>query len=235
MTDVFDLIRERQPALETMPFCTALLENKFDRQKILCAEIVELYRALNTRQKIQDMYKSKLQSGSTKNQITTNDVSRMEEIIDDEGETDEHIDHLDMRFKLFAGTPVSRQSSIRYNEDLESINNEWVAVCEESSLFSLMAVTAAIEEWYAPVSRFFEDEYRKRGFTEEELELFICHQEADVDHSEVQFVILSNNSDKIDLDEVDKMLVRTFKTSVGYDKMKLRFALSDQPLESYIE
>ena len=32
----------------------------------------------------------------------------MTEVIDDEGETHDHIDHLDMRFKLFTGTDIKR-------------------------------------------------------------------------------------------------------------------------------
>ena len=34
----------------------------------------------------------------------------MTEVIDDEGETHDHIDHLDMRFKLFVGTDIKEES-----------------------------------------------------------------------------------------------------------------------------
>ncbi|MDD9916018.1 MAG: hypothetical protein OXT01_15305 [Rhodospirillaceae bacterium] len=107
-----------------------------------------------------------------------------------------------------------------------------MAVCRESDLFSLMAVTCGIEDWYAPMSEFFEDEYRKRGFNDDELELFIAHKSADVEHSEEQFRILERNEDRIDLDKVRAMLERTFKTSRGYDRMKRVLAESDQPLEA---
>lgn len=224
MSPIADRLRSHYPTIDQMPFCAALRDGRFERADILKAEIVELYRAINTRDRIQNIYKAKLTEATMAGIITRENQEHMFEVIDDEGETDEHIDHLDMRYKLFVGTPVSRTSKLRPNEELEAINNEWMRICEECDLFILMAVTAAIEDWYAPLSAFFEDQYRKRGFTEEELELFIVHKDADVDHSQTQFDILEANREHIDLDRMSTMIDRTFATSRGYDRMKLVFA-----------
>jgi hypothetical protein len=230
MGSVHDVIRRHYPTIDQMPFCAALRDGRFGRADILRAEIVELYRALNTRGRIQDIYKTKLREEAEAQRITPENLEHMIDIIDDEGETEEHIDHLDMRFKLFVGTPVSRASKLRHHDELESINNEWMRVCAESDLFTLMAVTAAIEDWYAPLSAFFEDEYRKRGFSEDELELFIVHKDADVTHSTTQFDILEKNSAHIDLARMAAMIDRTFATSRGYDRVKLEFAEGRQSL-----
>jgi len=228
------VIQSQYPTIEEMPFCAALRDGRFGRNEILRAEIVELYRALNTRERIQSAYKRKLTGAVDEGAITGGDQNTMVEIINDEGETDEHIDHLDMRFKLFVGTPVSRQSSFRRNDDLEAINTEWMNICDESSLFELMALTAGIEDWYAPLSAFFEQEYRKRGFSDEELELFIVHKEADVDHSDAQFDILERNRAKFDEAKIAGMVKRTFKTSRGYDTVKLKLAETDFELEDLL-
>jgi len=124
MTTVKEVIRAQFPTIDEMPFCAALRDGKFERAAILRAEIVELYRALYTRHSIQDSYKEKLQEALQAGIIETKDVDTMEEVIDDEGETEDHIDHLDMRFKLFVGTPVSRATDMRHNEKLEAINQE---------------------------------------------------------------------------------------------------------------
>jgi hypothetical protein len=218
-----------------MEFCAGLRDGKYDRADILRAEIVELYRALNTRGIIQELYKEKLREANEKGIILNEELSTMEEVIDDEGETDDHIDHLDMRFKLFVGTAVDRSTEPVFNDELEAINNEWMAICKKADLFTLMAVTSGIEDWYAPMSKFFEDEYRKRGFTDEELELFIAHQDADVEHSQAQFDILERNISRVDLDNVKVMLKRTFDTSRAYDRMKRVLAESDHDLEHLVK
>lgn len=228
------LIQGYYPTIDEMPFCAALRDGRFGREEILRAEIVELYRALNTRHRIQDAYKRKLRQALDRGHIAEADLATMEDVIDDEGETEEHIDHLDMRFKLFTGTAISRKSKLRHDDELEAINNEWMEICEQSNLFAVMALTAGIEDWYAPLSAFFEEEYRKRGFSDEELELFIVHKDADVDHSNAQFDILDRNKAIIDSDYVAKMVQRTFKTSRGYDAVKLRLAETDCRLEDLI-
>ena len=159
----------------------------------------------------------------------------MTEVIDDEGETEEHIDHLDMRFKLFNGTEIKRGYFPKFNDELQKINDEWMSICKESDLFTLMSCTAAIEGWYPNISIFFEKEYSKRGFNKDELEIFIAHQDADVHHSESQNNILIKNIDKIDLNIVDEMVIRTFNTSKAYDKMKLEFANQNSEISSYFE
>ena len=83
--------------------------------------------------------------------------------------------------------------------------------------------------------KIFELEYKKRGFNEEELEIFIAHQGADIEHSDAQYEILEKNIANIDLDEVDNMVKRTFATSRGYERMKLKFANLDKPLSSFIK
>ena len=235
MTDIRTLIKDSYPKLDDLPFCKALSDGRFGREEILRAEIVELYRALNTRHKIQSYYKDKLAAAVEAGVIKGSDFDLMEEVIDDEGETEEHIDHLDMRFKLFAGTPVSRAATLKFNEELDAINNEWMDICRDSNLFEMMAFTAGIEDWYAPLSAFFEEEYRKRGFSEDELELFIVHKEADVDHSEAQFDILERCRDRFSVNDVKNMLDRTFATSKGYDTQKLVLAETECDLSDLLK
>lgn len=230
-----NILVSHHPKISDMAFMKELQSGKFGREEILKSEIVELYRALNTREKIQNIYKEKLKDGHDKGLIDDQQLSLMTEVIDDEGETEDHIDHLDMRFKLFKGTEVKRGTFPTFNEELEKINNEWMNICKESSLFALMSCTCAIEGWYPAISKFFESEYKKRGFTEEELEIFIAHQGADVEHSEAQYQILERNMSNINLDELNSMVKRTFSTSRGYEKMKLKYANLDQPLSALIK
>ena len=93
-----------------------LTSGKFQREEILRSEVVELYRALDTRQRIQDIYKEKLDAGLKDGLITKEDLEVMQEVIDDEGETHDHIDHLDMRFKLFVGTGIGRGKFPLHND-----------------------------------------------------------------------------------------------------------------------
>ena len=235
MSNIIELIQSKFPKIDEMPFLSAIQKGKFERKEILSSEVVELYRALYTREKIQNIYKDKLKEAKDKKVISDQELSLMTEVIDDEGETEEHIDHLDMRFKLFAGTDVTRGYFPRFNDELQKINDEWMSICQESDLFTLMSCTAAIEGWYPDISIFFEKEYSKRGFSKDELEIFIAHQDADVHHSESQNEILVKNIDKIDLNIVDEMVTRTFNTSKAYDKMKLEFANQNSEISSYFE
>ena len=235
MSEIIKLINSKFPKIDEMPFLSAIRDGNFGRKEILNSEVVELYRALNTREKIQNIYKDKCKEAETKKIISTSDLNVMTEIIDDEGETEDHIDHLDMRFKLFNGTVIQRGYFPKFNEELEKINNEGMSICTESDLFTLMSCTAAIEGWYPDISVFFEKEYSKRGFNKDELEIFIAHQDADVHHSEAQNNILIKNQDKIDLNLIDKMVTRTFNTSKAYDQMKLNFANQENTIESYFE
>ena len=89
------LLTSLHPKIHEMAFMNELTSGKFQREEILRSEVVELYRALNTRQKIQDIYKVKLSDGLKDGNITKEDLAVMKEVIDDEGETHDHIDHLD--------------------------------------------------------------------------------------------------------------------------------------------
>ena len=97
-----------------------------------------------------------------------------------------------------------------------------------------MACHCAIEGWYPDISKMFETEYKKRGFSEEELEIFIAHQGADVEHSDAQYGILEKNYSNLDPARIEKMVKRTFGTSRAYEEMKLKFANSDKPLNSFL-
>ena len=83
------------------------------------------------------------------------------------------------------------------------------------------------------ISKLFAIEYKKRGFNNEELEIFIAHQSADIEHSEAQYDILERNLSKIDLSKIEKTVKRTFATSKAYEEMKLKFAGSDKPLNHF--
>ena len=227
------LLTSLHPKIHEMAFMSELTSGKFQREEILRSEVVELYRALNTRQKIQDIYKVKLSDGLKDGNITKEDLAVMKEVIDDEGETHDHIDHLDMRFKLFVGTDVKRGKFPIHNDELQKINDEWVNICKESNLWEIMACHCAIEGWYPSISTMFETEYRKRGFTDEELEIFIAHQGADVEHSDAQYAILDKNYDKLDVARIEQMVKRTFGTSKAYEQMKLKLANTDKPIDQF--
>jgi len=227
------LLTSLHPKINEMAFMSELTSGKFQREEILRSEVVELYRALDTRQKIQDIYKEKLSDGLKDGTITNEDLSVMQEVIDDEGETHDHIDHLDMRFKLFVGTGIGRGKFPKHNDELQKINDEWVNICKEANLWEIMACHCAIEGWYPAVSTMFETEYRKRGFTDKELEIFIAHQGADVEHSDAQYAIMDKNYDKLDPAKIEQMVKRTFETSKAYEQMKLTLATSDKPLDQF--
>lgn len=227
------LLTSLHPKINEMAFMSELTSGKFQRKEILRSEIVELYRALDTRQRIQDIYKKKLHDGINDGLITNDDLALMTEVIEDEGETHDHIDHLDMRFKLFVGTEVKRGKFPKKNDELQKINDEWVNICKEANLWEIMACHCAIEGWYPDISRMFETEYKKRGFSDEELEIFIAHQGADLEHSDAQYSILDRNYSKLDPKKIEQMVKRTFDTSRSYDAMKLRFANLDKPLTEF--
>ena len=69
-----------------------------------------------------------------------------------------------------------------------------------------MACHCAIEGWYPDISKMFENEYKKRGFKDDELEIFIAHQGADVEHSDAQYAILEKNYSKLDPSRIEKMV-----------------------------
>lgn len=227
------LLTSLHPKISEMAFMSELTSGKFQREEILRSEIVELYRALDTREKIQNIYKKKLSEGLKEGLITNKDLSIMQEVIDDEGETHDHIDHLDMRFKLFVGTDVKRGKFPKKNEELQKINDEWLNICKEASLFEIMSCHCAIEGWYPNISKMFATEYRKRGFNEEELEIFIAHQGADIEHSDAQYAILDKNYSKLDPTKIEHIVKRTFGTSRAYEDMKLKFANLDKPLNHF--
>ena len=230
-----ELLTSLHPKITEMPFMSELASGKFQRDEVLRSEVVELYRALDTRQKIQNIYKKKLQEGVNQGLISKEDLEVMQEVIDDEGKTEDHIDHLDMRFKLFAGTNIKRGKFPKENNELQKINDEWVNICKEANLWEIMACHCAIEGWYPAISEMFEKEYKKRGFNDKELEIFIAHQGADVEHSEAQYAILEKNFSKIDPARIKRMVERTFQTSKGYDKMKLEFARSGKSLDQLFQ
>ena len=227
------LLTSLHPKINDMAFMSELTSGKFQREEILRSEVVELYRALDTRQKIQDIYKAKLADGLKDGSITDEDLSVMNEVIDDEGETHDHIDHLDMRFKLFVGTGIERGKFPIHNDEIQKINDEWVNICKEANIWEIMACHCAIEGWYPAVSTMFETEYRKRGFADEELEIFIAHQGADVEHSDAQYAILEKNFDKLDPAKIEQMVKRTFGTSKAYEQMKLKLANTDKPINQF--
>ena len=80
---VKQLLVSLHPTISEMAFMRELTAGKFQRQEILRSEIVELYRALDTREKIQNIYKNKLSEGVKQGLVTKNDLSLMEEVIDD--------------------------------------------------------------------------------------------------------------------------------------------------------
>ena len=78
------LLTSLHPKISEMAFMSELTSGKFEREEILRSEVVELYRALDTRHKIQDIYKNKLDDGLKENLIQKDDLALMTEVIDDE-------------------------------------------------------------------------------------------------------------------------------------------------------
>ena len=154
-----ELLTSLHPKVNDMAFMKELVSGKFEREEVLRSEVVELYRALDTRQKIQDIYKAKLNEGIQQGLISKEDLDVMQEVIDDEGETEDHIDHLDMRFKLFVGTNVKRGKFPKKNEELQKINDEWVNTVKRPIFGKYHH--CAIEGWYPAISEMFEKNTKK--------------------------------------------------------------------------
>lgn len=217
-------LRALYPTRQELPFCAALEAGDVDRPGVLRAEAVEFYRAINTRGRLHAGYVDKARAACDAGRLSQRDVDLIEDLLADEGETEDHIDHVDMCYKLYRHTPVDRGVLPRHDATIESINRQWMEICDEADIFELIAIMGAIEDWYAPMSEFFEVEYRSRGFGDDELEIFIVHKDADVEHSTIQFELLERSD--CDSTAVLDMVRRTFVTSRAYDASKLRLARS---------
>ncbi len=212
------------PSLEQLPFCAALREGLFDKHAVLRAEVVELYRALRVRDRIKQAFDAKIALAVGSNTLSTSGAATIRGVVEDEGETEEHIDHLDMRLKLFQSVGVTRRAALRPNARLDEINEDYVAIVEASDVFQVIGIHAAIEDWYAPVSAFFEKQYLLRGFSADEVETYTVHKAADVWHSSAGFEVLADHRDRFDIEVVADAVGRMFATSLAYDAMKLELA-----------
>ena len=77
-----ELLTSLHPKISEMAFMSKLTSGKFQkREEILRSEVVELYRALDTRQRIQDIYKEKLSEGLKDGLINKEDLAVMQEVI----------------------------------------------------------------------------------------------------------------------------------------------------------
>ena len=81
-----------------------------------------------------------------------------------------------------------------------------------------------MEDWYAPVSGFFEEQYLGRGFSLDEVETYTVHKAVDVWHAGAGFQVLAEHRDAFDIERVADGVQRVFATSVAYDMMKLELA-----------
>src|SRR5688572_16001553 len=151
-SNVHDYIASFYPTLRQMPYCSALQDGAFTKTQTLAAEVVEIYRAFRTRDTIKSLYRQRLDAGLKASDIDTDTHAQIVEVIEDEGETHEHVDHLDMRLQIFRSVGITRKSRLTPNSTLDRINAEWLDVIRAGNLFTTMCVFAAIEDWYAPIS-----------------------------------------------------------------------------------
>jgi len=188
---------------------------------VLEAEVVELYRALRTRDRVHGAYARALDAARREGVLSASDLRTLNAVLEDEGQTDEHADHLDLRLQVFASRGWSRDIRLPEDGELERINAAWLAIAEEANAFELIAIHAAIEAWYVPIAGFFEAQYLGRGFTPFEVETYAIHKDADQWHSSAAFVVLGKHAGAFDLDGIVGAVRRTFRTVRAYDQAKL--------------
>jgi hypothetical protein len=224
MSTLRDSLASCYPSVEQLPFCAALRRGLFDKDEVLCAEVVEIYRALLVRDRIKRACESKLTLAVESGVLSMSGAATIRTVVDDEGETEDHLDHLDMRFKLFRSLGVARDVRLLPHRQLDEINAAYVTLIEASDVFEVIGINAAMEDWYAPVSGFFEAQYLSRGFTLEEVETYTVHKAADVWHSNAGYQVLTEHQGAFDIASVADAVRRVFATSLAYDTMKLELA-----------
>jgi hypothetical protein len=212
------------PPIERMPFCAALRQGRFDKDAVLRAEVVEIYRALLVRDRIKRACESKISLAVESGALSPSGAATIRGVVEDEGETEDHIDHLDMRFKLFRSLGLTRNVKLRPNRRLDEINAAYVTLIEAADVFQVIGINAAMEDWYAPLSGFFEEQYLGRGLSIDEVETYTVHKAVDVWHAGAGFEVLAEHRDAFDIARVADAVQRVFATSVAYDTMKLELA-----------
>lgn len=224
MTTIRDALSLHYPSIEQLPFCAALQRGLFDKNAILCAEVAEIYRAVLIRDRIKRACEAKIEHALGSGTLSISGAATIRGVAEDEGETEDHADHLDIRFKLFRSLGISRGVRLRPNGRLDAINAAYVDLVETSDIFQVIGINAAIEDWYAPVSAFFEQQYLRRGFSAEEVETYTVHKGVDILHSDAGFQVLADHQDAFDVKGVADAVKRVFATSLAYDTMKLELA-----------
>lgn len=220
-----DQVRRMFPALDTLPYCQALEHGRFDREAVLRAERVELYRATRTRERVHDAYHRRLQEARNHGDLTDQDLRQLHAVLEDEGANETHADHLDLRRQLFSrASPHPPPLLLPLDEELEPVNQAWLAIAEGSSAYGVIALHGAIEEWYVPVSGFFEEQYLRRGFTPTEVETYTIHKTADAWHAARAWEVLARHADRLDAAELLEAVRHTFTTVRAYDERKLLLA-----------
>lgn len=224
MTTIRETFSRYYPPIDRMPFCAALLQGHFDKDAVLRAEVVEIYRALRVRERIKRACEAKISLAVESGTLSRSGAATIRGVVEDEGETADHIDHLDMRFKLFRSLGITREVTLRPNRRLDEINADYVRVIESADVFQVIGINAAMEDWYAPVSGFFEEQHLRRGFSLEEVETYTVHKAVDVWHAGAGFKVLSEHRDRFEMEHIADALQRVFATSLAYDTMKLELA-----------
>lgn len=224
MTTIRDTLSIYYPPIERMPFCAGLRDGLFDKNAVLRAEVVEIYRALLVRDRIKRACESKISLAVESGILSRSGGATIHGVVEDEGETEDHIDHLDMRFKLFRSLGLTRALRLLPNRRLDEINAAYVTLIEAANVFQVIAINAAMEDWYAPISGFFEEQYLGRGFSMDEVETYTVHKAVDVWHAGAGFDVLAEHRGAFDIEQVADAVQRVFATSVAYDTMKLELA-----------
>ena len=221
---IHDSLSRYYPSIERMPFCAALRQGLFDKNAVLCAEVVEIYRALLVRDRIKRACETKISLAVGSGTLSISGAATIRRVVEDEGETEDHIDHLDMRLNLFRSLGITRGVRLQPNRRLDEINAAYVTLIEAADVFQVIGINAAIEDWYAPVSAFFEKQYLGRGFSIDEVQTYTVHKAADVWHSSAGFKVLAEHQDAFNIESVADAVQRVFATSLTYDTMKLELA-----------
>ncbi len=224
--NIREALKLEYPKIESMPYCSALLEGRFTKEQVLTAEVVELYRALNTRHVLHGIHMNDLETALRAGALSEQEYRQLSHVARDEGETKDHIDHFDMRLMLFSSVNLMRGNLyLVQNESLDRINDRYVGLMT-SGLIPGIAANAAIEDWYVPIAAFFEQQYLVRGFSPEDVTTYTVHKAADVWHSSVGLNFLESHSGELDMESLRGHVREVFRTSIAYDQAKLELATS---------
>jgi hypothetical protein len=100
------------PPIASLPYCATLAAGRFERQAVLRAELVELYRALGTRDRVHSITAARIEQAERDGRLAADDASRLHVVLLDERETCDHADPLDLRLQFFESQGWKRRPAL---------------------------------------------------------------------------------------------------------------------------